>query len=199
MIEVEINISPDEDGVKQLIAKSDFIREDILTDIYYDDPQYSLTTHDTWLRSRNNRFELKLPLNRETISLRAVDQYRELETNAEIKKALNLPPKKDLAESLAEANIKPCATIVTTRQVYKHGEFTIDLDVTDFGFSKGEIELLVKTEEEIASTKKKLTDFAAEHHIAYDISGAGKMPQYLKTHNQKHYNVLVAAGVIKGE
>src|SRR5579864_1260452 len=83
MIEVEKKFILTPDQEKKLIEGAEFVVEKQFTDIYYDDKDFSLTTKDIWLRERDSKYELKLPMNKSS-ERRVVDQYRELDVEDDI-------------------------------------------------------------------------------------------------------------------
>ena len=130
MIEVEKKFILNEQNLKRIIKGTQFINEKIFTDIYYDTKKFYLTSNDKWLRSRDGKFELKMPLNKK--GERLVDQYDELEDEQKIREALNLPSNGNIADDLKKAKYSPFCTCKTTRKKYKKESFTIDLDIVDF-------------------------------------------------------------------
>lgn len=194
MIEVEkkLKITPEQE--KNLIAGAEFIKEEKLLNSCYDNPEYSLTKKDLWLRDRNGRFEMKIP-----IAANHIGQYEELENDGEIKKALDFPETADLRQELAARGYSPFYSCLTIRRKYKKEGFTIDLDSTHFNretvYEIVEIELLVKEKEESAAAIARIKEFAAKNGIPYN-KARGKIIEFLKRYRPEHYRTLVAAGVI---
>jgi|SRR3989344_5488169 len=195
MIEVEKKFLLSKDDLARLIKSARFIRRQTFHDVYYDTVDYALTTKDTWLRSRNNIFELKVPLIREQYTKRVTDQYRELETEDLIRSELKIPRKKILIEDLREAGYSPFAEITTNRAKYTKEGFIIDIDDIDFGYEIAEIELMVDTQEEIDYATRRIVDFAREHKLK-TAPVRGKVVEYLVRKKPDHYKALVKAGVI---
>ena len=197
MIEVEKKFILNEQDKERLTKNAQFLNERVFTDIYYDTEIFSLTTNDKWLRSREGRFELKLPLH-EGVD-RLADQYDELEDEQKIREALNLPPKGKLADDLAKAGYSPFCTCKTTRRKYKKESFIIDLDVVDFQdftYNIGEIELMVNEKSEIGSAIEKIMDFTKSQNLTI-APVRGKVIEYLKRTKLDHYQALVLAKVVK--
>ncbi len=192
MIEVEKKFFLREQDIERLITNSIFLSEKTFTDTYYDTQKYSLTTKDLWLRSRDNKWELKIPLHDVR---RLIDQYKELENEEEIRDFLSLPKKGNFTEVLRERGYMPFCTVTTTRKKYKKDDFIIDLDTLDFGYSVGEIELMVESIKDIEIAIQKITRFAQEHQLPI-IPVRGKVAEYLKRNSSDHYAALKAAGVI---
>lgn len=159
----------------------------VMTDVYYDDDQYSLTTKDIWLRKRDNKLELKLPLNAKNLSERLADNYQELEDESEIKSALGV-------ESLDV--FQPFATIVTKRLKYRRDKFGIDVDKMDFGYTLAEIELMTESREEMPAAQRKILEFADKLGLKYGGQARGKVIEYLRRFDPKHLQALMTAGVI---
>ena len=197
MIEVEKNFDLKAGDKERLIAGVALVQKKTFTDVYYDTPDYSLTSKDFWLRMRDGRFELKVPLNRGSIGKRMTDQYRELETDAEIANELGIAVRGDLGKTLSTLGYKPFARIVTTRESYQKGDFHLDFDEVDFGFSAFEVELMVKRAEDISAAEKRIMDLAREHHLTVTEGATyGKVIEYIKRNNPRHYAFLARKGVV---
>ncbi|MFH0890436.1 MAG: CYTH domain-containing protein [Candidatus Liptonbacteria bacterium] len=196
MIEVEKNYNLKPGDKERLTADAEFLYAKAIRDIYYDSPDWKLTRRDHWLRERNGRFELKVPLNNKPISERETDQYRELETDAEIARELELDPTGRISEEISEKGYVPFVTIVTQRESYRKGDFHLDFDEMDFGFSTFEAELLVEKEEDMRGAEKRINEFARQYGVS-GTTGRGKVIECLFRHAPEHYRALVSAGVIK--
>ena len=197
MIEVEKKFIISDQDKERLTRDARFLNERAFTDIYYDNETFSLTSNDKWLRRRDSRFELKLPLHEG--AERLADQYDELEDEQKIKEALNLTLQESLADDLVKIGYTPFCTCKTTRRKYKKGSFTIDLDVVDFKdftYYIGEVELMVKKKSEIEGAIGKIITFAKEQGLTI-ASVRGKIIEYLKRVKPNHYQALVRTGVVK--
>jgi adenylate cyclase class IV len=197
MIEVEKKFILNEQDKKRLIQDAQFLNELIFSDIYYDTEDFSLTSRDRWLRSRDGRFELKLPLH--DGADRLADQYDELEDEQKIRAALNLPVLGKFVDNLSQAGYSPFCVCKTTRRKYKKDPFIIDLDAVDFRdftYHIGEIELMVNDASEIEGAIGKIIAFAKEQNLAI-VPVRGKVIEYLKRVKPDHYQALVLAGVAK--
>lgn len=198
MIEVEKKFILNKEDERRLIKGAEFLNEKVFEDIYYDTSDFVLTCKDKWLRSREGKFELKVPIFDEKTK-RVTDQYHELENEQEIKVALSLNDGKGLADNLIENNYLPFCTFKTKRRTYKKENFTIDIDFVDFGgfvYEIAEIELKVKDESEIKNARNQIIEFAKKNRLAVKTIH-GKIIEYLKQTKQIHYQALVNAGVIK--
>jgi len=197
MIEVEKKFILNEQDKERLTKDARFLNERVFTDIYYDTKIFSLTANDKWLRSREGRFELKLPLHEGADRL--ADQYDELEDEQKIREALNLPSNGNFADDLAKAGYFPFCTCKTTRRKYKKEPFIIDLDIVDFQdftYNIGEIEMMVNDKSEIEGTIEKIMTFAKEQNLTI-APVRGKVIEYLKRTKPNHYQALVQVGVVK--
>lgn len=197
MIEVEKKFILSESEKNRLIDGAEFLNEKTFTDVYYDTKDFVLTSKDKWLRSREGRFELKLPLH--SGLERKADQYDELEDESEIKESLNFETQEKLSDFLADHGYSPFCVCKTSRKKYKKGAFTIDLDFVDFQdftYNIGEIELMVEERSEIESATAKIIAFANENNLKIKPV-RGKVVEYLKKIKPDHYQALVKAGVVK--
>ena len=197
MIEVEKKFILNEQDKERLTKEAQFLNERVFTDTYYDTEIFSLTTKDKWLRSREGRFELKLPLHKGVYRL--ADQYDELEDEQKIRKALNLPSNGNLADDLAKAGYFPFCTCKTTRRKYKKEQFIIDIDIVnfqDFIYNIVEIELMVNEKSEIEKAIEKIMYFAKSQNLTI-APVRGKVIEYLKRTKPNHYQALVLAKVVK--
>lgn len=197
MIEVEKKFILNKQDKERLTKRAEFLNERVFADIYYDTNNFSLTSKDKWLRSREARFELKLPLHKG--AERSADQYDELEDEQKIREALNLPLNGSFADDLTKAGYVPFCICKTTRRKYKKGLFIIDLDIVDFQdftYNIGEIELMVHEKSEIENAVGKIITFAKEQKLT-PAPVRGKVAEYLKRFRPDHYQALVQAKVVK--
>ncbi|MDD2731669.1 MAG: CYTH domain-containing protein [Candidatus Pacebacteria bacterium] len=197
MIEVEKKFILNEQDKKRLTKNAQFLNERIFTDIYYDTEIFSLTSKDKWFRSREGRFELKLPLHDGVDRL--ADQYDELEDEQKIREALNLPSNGNLADDLIKAGYSPFCTCKTNRRKYKKEPFIINLDIIDFQdftYNIGEIELMISNKSEIEDASKKIMYFAKTQNLVV-TPVRGKIIEYLKRAKPNHYQTLVKRGVVE--
>lgn len=195
MIEIEKKYLIDDEKVQEIVKDADFLGQKELTDIYYDTADFRLTTKDWWLRNRNGVFELKKVVVGETKDIN-VDRYDEIDDEKEIAKDLEISFKNNLAESLKKNQIEPFATIVAMRKKYTKGSFNLDLDLTDFGYSICEIELMVEDETKMADAMAKIENFRVEYGLnAGHVRG--KLVEYIYRNRPEHYAILLRAGVIR--
>ena len=193
MIEVEKNFDLKAGDKERLIDGAEFIARKSFTDVYFDATDFSLTARDYWLRTRDGKFELKVPLNMKSPDSRKTDQYRELETDIEISKELGFPTDCGLSGELVKRGYKPFATITTIRESYRKGNFHLDFDEMDFGFTAFEVELMVEDNSQISSAEAEILKFAKSHGIS-DTKSQGKVIEYIRRNNPEHYRILEARG-----
>lgn len=195
MFEVEKGFILTKEQEKNLIKNAEFLGEKKFTDIYYDDENYSLTTSDLWFRQRDGKFELKVPMNK-SIEERISDQYEELEEDADILKYFGADINKSFEDFLNEKGYKPFCEITTIRKKYKKEGFNIDLDVVDFGYEIAEIELMTDDKSEMDKATQSIIQFAEKHNITKEEEW-GKVIEYVRRNNPKHFQALIDAKVIK--
>ncbi len=185
IIEVEKNFDLNPGDKERLVAGAKLIAKKTFTDVYYDAADFRLTTKDYWLRQREGKWELKVPLG-ETIHKKETDQYREFEGEEEIKKIIGPD----------WGRLKPLARIVTIRESWQKGEFHLDFDEMDFGYTTFEAEIMIEDENDVHAAEKKIMGFARENGIA-SAPGAGKVIVFIQRNNLAHYQALLRAGVVR--
>ncbi|MBU2540122.1 CYTH domain-containing protein [Patescibacteria group bacterium] len=195
MIEVEKKFILTNEQEKALIDGAEFLGGKKFTDIYYDDSNYSLTSKDIWLRSRDNRFELKIPMN-VCIEDRVSDQYKEIENDKDILNYFKANIDGSLADFLVKNEFNPFCAITTTRRKYKKSKFNIDLDFMDFGYTITEIEYMTNKELEMEEATRSIIEFAKRHNINSDTVVRGKVVEYLRINNPNHFQKLLRLGII---
>lgn len=195
MIEVEKKFSLTPEQEKTLIYGAEFLGEKVNIDLGYDDEDFSLTTKDIWLRKRNGKFELKIPMNA-VLESRVSDQYEEIEGENAILKYFG-SRSTSLEDFLVEKKYQPLFTIVTTRRMYKKGGFNVDLDQMDFGYNVAEIERMVEKKEDISKATDEIIQFAKDHGINTTQNIYGKAIEYFRRNSPKHFQALVKAKIVK--
>lgn len=136
------------------------------TDEYYDDIKYKLTLSDCWLRRRNKIWEFKIPP-RHLSQKDTSTQYIEIRSEPEImehlfrlyndRKSIDCVSMDSLRNEL---DLDVFATFTTTRQTYHLPNCTVDLDIADFGYEVGEIEVMVSDETRIVDALNIIDDMA---------------------------------------
>lgn len=199
MIEVEKKFQFTPEQIERLIDGAEFLGEKKIVDAYYDNSVYSLSSNDMWLRCRDGRFELKIPMHQGESKL--IDQYEEIEDEELIRGIFAIPKFKSFVEDLADLGHTPFCEFVSTRKKYRKGKFIIDLDFVeyaDFNYSIGEIELMVNGKDEINLAVAEIEKFATEHGLMIGPV-RGKVIEYVKKKRPEHYQILLEAGVLRGE
>lgn len=212
MIEVEKKFNLSEEEISHLVDGADFLNERVFTDIYYDTKDYILTKQNKWLRSRDGKFELKVPTVLKYGS--NIDQFDEINNVEKIKEVLSfdeldkeknirenilLSQESNLTDDLLMAGYKPFCVCKTTRRKYQKDKFIIDLDIvdyTEFTYNIGEIELMVKDESEIEDAVGKIMAFAKKNNLKI-APVRGKVIEYLKRFKPKHFDALVKSSVVE--
>ena len=195
MIEVEKKFILTPEQEKALIKGAEFLGEKKFTDVYYDDDNFSLTKKDIWLRERSGKFELKLPMN-ESLENRVSDQYLELDVEDDILAHFGARGV-SIKDFLIEKGYKPFCEITTTRRKYKKEGFGIDLDIMDFGYTVAEIEYMTDNESKIQEVTNAIIAFAEKNNIISKNVIRGKVVEYLRMNNLKHFQALIDVKVVK--
>jgi adenylate cyclase class IV len=154
MIEVEKKFRPTEEQLNALIKDAEYLGEKVLYDIYYDYPDYRLFKKQIRLRNRNGNFELKLG--------KSSGVAVEIENREEIEKYFETT---EGLEDFIKNNLILIADYTAFGSRYKIGEFKIDMAKMSFGYEIGEIELLVKSEEDIKEAEEKILNFAKKYNL----------------------------------
>lgn len=194
MIEVEKNFDLREGEKEKLIEGATFIGRKEFTDVYYDDNDLTLSLKDYWLRTRDGKWELKVPLNKDKEIDRKTDQYRELDTDEDISIELGCSGI-NLYKELTEKGFAPLAKITTVRESYSNTEFHIDFDTADFGYSTCEIECMVDNISQIEAAEDKIIAFATSLGLS-NKKGRGKLTVFLERFKKGEYDKMVDAGII---
>lgn len=197
MFEIEKKFILTPEAEKKLLEKAEFLGEKIFEDVYYDTDDYFLTKADKWLRCREGKFEMKIPLPGNN-KVRG-NQYEELVTKQEIKNQLNITDSGDLSEILEKRRIKPFCRFKTFRRKYKKDGYIIDIDIADYGdfvYSLVEIESLIEGREKADETMESIIRFGKSFGLM-DGPVRGKVIQYLKNKKLRHYAALVACDVVE--
>lgn len=199
-IEVEGKFMFDEKSLLKLKSDSKLLCNSKFTDTYFDDDIYSLTTKNVWLRKRDSKFEMKVPLPSTKTNNKLLDCFKELNSEDEILQYLGIQKtNKSTEEILEEFGYKIFAKFTTERTTYQQGKFKIDLDSADFGYCVGEIEVMVEnTEENIRNASQEIEQFAKRYNLQlYNRTMRGKLLEYIHRFNKNHYQALVEAGLFK--
>jgi len=196
MIEVEKKFVLSPEAETKIAQLATLKSEKVMTDAYFDTADAKLGLHDTWLRARDTHYELKVPL-RPDADKSSVVYYRELIDDVSIRGELDLPHSDSLEADLGKAGFMVQAKFTTTRRHYQYENFTIDLDILDFGYTIGEVELLIEDDDDVAAAEAKIEAFAKEYGLKGLPQSGSKFAEYLRRKNKSYYDILVKGGVIK--
>jgi adenylate cyclase class IV len=158
MIEVESKFTISAEKLAELLKQAEKISEQKIFDQYFDCGLFSLMRKDIWLRRRQGIWEIKIPPNRESRQSE-VKSYLESQDLDLIEKTVMT------CSGLSLSQVKCYAEINKFRQKYRLEEFTLDLDLADYGSSQyqvNEIELMAKNELERQDALRKIRVFAEE-------------------------------------
>lgn len=212
MIEIEKKFLLTDAQKEKLLEKAEFLGEKTFVDVYYDTPEYVLTKNDIWLRARDGKFELKLPLQKNGSGL--TNQYHEIEGEEKIRQIFDIVPNGSFLEDIQSFGYAAFCECKTARRKYQKEKFTIDLDevtffensaqggseyVRDFKYSIAEIELIIASEKEIKKANDEILAFADLMGLNPQAGGKnlrGKVLEYLFRRKPEHYKALVEAGVV---
>lgn len=151
--------------IKLVEIGAELHKEKVFLDKYFDNPDYSLTLKDCWLRQRNESWELKVVNGQFT---KLASQYQEITETNEIADFLvnhfHRLDLKGLAVDLVikKLDLQPFVEYTTTRQTYFLPECIIDLDLTDFGYQVGEIEVMATDKSQISRALETITSVAGK-------------------------------------
>jgi len=196
-IEVEKKVKLETHHLTEIESKGTFIQETLFEDIYYDTEECSLTVKNIWLRERENKFELKVGIKG---SNGFSDRYEEIRDEKAICRELGLTISDSLGAALSKARIVPFACFVTRRKRYRLEDFTVDIDVADFGdltYNVAEFELIVPNVNLMQDAEDKIKTILKNMQIDCSATIPAKLTYYLYHRRPHHYNKLVENQVIK--
>lgn len=192
MIEVEKKFILSPAAEARLLEGARFISETKFRDIYFDTVDQKLTSQDWWLRQREEKYELKIPLHSAVPGFTG-DQYEEVAGEAKVARRLGLSlDNKSLSVCLFENGYEVLADIITTRRKFKRDEFTFDFDVADYGYRIAEVELSVESVEEAKEAADKIMNLVRACELSPSSSPLrGKIMEYLYRFKPAKYNFLI--------
>ncbi|EDO35436.1 predicted protein [Nematostella vectensis] len=162
-------------------------------DVYYDLPDNSLTLKGLWLRKRNTKWELKHLNARCDPTISITDKYHE--TSDETKIMTELSKHVPMATSLDELVSKHCrefASFTTQRTSYQlPNDVRVDLDVASFGYSVGEIEIVIDDETGVSEAEQRLEGLAEKLGINWQKKFPGKVEEFLRLNDPVHLEKLM--------
>ena len=197
MIEVELKFLLTNEEERRLLDNAVYLETQDFVDVYYDNQEYNLSTQDIWLRTRNDKFVLKLPIQTTNTSLAEQNNTPKLEIEEldNILMHLNITPAISISDDLKAHGILPRYEFRNIRKKYKKDDFVIDIDKAifdDFIYETCEIELVVDSEEDISDATQRIENFAMEHGIKIG-NVEGRLIEYIRRKNPLHYQKLLHA------
>lgn len=198
MIQVDKKFELSPSRLEDLISRSTRLREVSIMDVYYDNPQYSLTLNDQWLRERDSRFQLKIPTKFNNGTEGFVNSYIRLGED-EIKQRFGLRDESMIKNFLTKNGYAPFCVCRTSRRTYVKNGFTIGIDLAvfeeSFRYSVCEIELVVNSIDLVPQAEEKIIQFANSHELELK-EVRSKVVEYLKHKRPPHFKTLLEAGVV---
>lgn len=198
-IEVEKKVKLDPRHIEQIEEQGVFVKEVQFRDTYFDRADFYLTTQNIWLRQREHQFELKVGVKGTNGS---IDRYEEITDEQKIVTYLNLPSNfsENILDTFAHVGIVPFSSFTTQRKSYILGEFSVDIDIANFGdlmYQVGEFELLVSSIDQVEEAEEKIRNILQQMKIDSSIIIPAKLTYYLYHKRQEHYKALINNRVIQ--
>ncbi|MAF80370.1 hypothetical protein CL629_04830 [bacterium] len=191
MFEVEKKFILKKGDGEKLVKGAQSLGEFAFSDTYYDKGSYPLAKKDIWLRSRDDKWQLKI--GEEDSGCEKddyVDHYEEIKTESGIRKILGVEHYASLAEDLEGEGYKSIATFTTKRKKFKSGKFNIDIDEASFGYNIVEIERIVDDRKDATKAAKEVIEFAKKRGLKVgDVHG--KIVEYIKAHDPQNYKSII--------
>ena len=152
MIEIEKKVILTKEKLDEIIKKASFIKEVRIQDSYFDTLDYKYTSNNTWIRKRDENFEVKVGLSKRNSSF---NQYEELIDLDEIYKFFNIKEKISIENFFKKNKIFKFISFLTIRKKYKLGEFILDIDLANYKdceYRICEVELLVDNKDKVVES-----------------------------------------------
>lgn len=157
-----------------------FLETETLIDEYLDDKNYSLTLSDCWLRLRNKKFEMKINAAfgvgpNKSPSVEMLTNENEIQEMLMKKYARKLEQKRRVSERQLDVlidalDISEFVTFETSRRKYQMNDFIVTLDVTNFGFQVGEIEIVANSLTEMIADLVNMDALAVKLGMIFNYS-----------------------------
>lgn len=197
MFELELKFKPTKRQREKMITDLLFISEENFIDVYYDKKDYSLSANDIWLRSRNDIFMLKKPLQVDSMELKKQNNSpkKEVIDIEEIRLHLEMQNKnhENFHEELIANDIFDLYKYKNTRHKYKKDDFIIDFDLATFEdrfeCEVCEIELIVNSKNEVQQGIERIKSFAIDYGMEVEPVKA-RLIEYIERTNPEHYIIL---------
>ncbi|XP_053401805.1 uncharacterized protein LOC123548966 [Mercenaria mercenaria] len=149
-----------------------FIETETLVDEYLDDKNYSLILNDCWLRLRNKKFEMKVNASfgygpNKSPSVEMLTNEIEIQDMLMKRYEKTLEQKRRVSERQLDVlidalGITEFVTFETTRKKYQVEDFIVTMDVTNFGFEVGDIEIVANSLPEMMTDLINMDSLAAK-------------------------------------
>ncbi|XP_042332317.1 thiamine-triphosphatase isoform X2 [Sceloporus undulatus] len=96
----------------------------------------------------------------------------------------------NVARAVEDLGLQEFASFVTRRCQYRLGDLNVDLDEADFGYAVGEVEAMVKRQEEIPAALESIRKLGIQLGFDERTRNPGKMSAYLYKFRPAHYEAL---------
>lgn len=204
-MEVESRFVLTADSQARLLEGAELVEETNFLVEFLDTPEWKLAFSNRWLKRKNGRHELKIPLKSRVLDKtpHLATIFHEENDNRKILAELGLPHDEDFETALTRAMIRPFAAIQTKRTSYQKGRFRLDLDQAQFPLQKtgaifhynvAEIELEA-AEDGVMQAKTDIIAFAELHGLVVSDT-RGKLMEYVFQNHPDVYQEFVRRGLI---
>ncbi|XP_060111376.1 thiamine-triphosphatase [Heteronotia binoei] len=103
----------------------------------------------------------------------------------------------DVARAVEKLGLEEFASFVTRRRKYRVRELCVDLDEADFGYAVGEVEAVVRRQEDVPEALERIQELGRQLGFDEKTRVPGKMSVYLHKFRPAHYESLVRAGRLR--
>lgn len=188
-IEVEFKFIPPADIINKLEALgAKQLKSNHMFDVYLDTTDFQLIKKDFWLRYRNGKVELKIPMDDHQHSSKTT-VYKELNCVQKITDTLGQQIPQD-PESLPQGWIV-LARVETVRQNWRWNDYNFALDSLPDGFQIGEVEIVLNPNQKrdnFEAITQSLHELADKLGLCRQLEG--KLNHCLKIQNPEGYQIL---------
>jgi len=181
------------------------------TDVYYDTPDAALAAKDTWLRTRDGAWEIKVPLQGDERERRSGGErsvFREVEGAGPCLRELNIALGADpeegsgddvvaLAAAMARSRVAPFAEFTTRRAKFELDGASVDVDAASFGHAVCEVEVLCAHASRVPDAEAEIAYVASRLGLTPLTDSGGKLESFIRRNCPTHLRVLVEAGYLK--
>jgi len=159
------------------------VAEKTLSDLYLDTQDMTLMRQDVWLRKRGRDWELKIPVGVGRDNSGGMTEYKEVEGKEEVER--------EVAKftGVGLSNMVELVKLGTVRECWSLEEFSIVIDKMDEdGWTVGEVELLVKNNEDLEMARKKVQDVVTL--LGFTVQKYGKVERCIRAQNVEAAKIL---------